>query len=592
MERQIGYAQTLRNMWAGSQMTIIVLTKRSAGRPFHRKGLLLIPLSGGALTSRMRLVPMLLGLHRRHPIDVMTTQTVADEGLLVLLLGKLVGLRVIGQIHWDLFSDAARRMALGSGLQGRVRRALALCGLRHFFALRVVGTKIEREVFARGLHSNTHVIPVPVECSDPPRPIPPKRTSEPLHILFVGRLAEEKNLEGWFKVAKEVAAVREHVIFDVVGDGKLRDRLEALSRELGLEQRVRFHGWVRHEELSAFYASAAVLLLTSWYEGFGRVLIEAYCHRLPCVSSRVTGPDDIIQDGITGFLHPPEDTAAIVQSVIRLIDDKALRERMGSNGQRLVASKFEPRHLAEQWVRLLVDSARRHLPQMLPPRTRTWMRYGKLCRSSLTLLRSLQYEAIDGLHLYGTTLDIGGGARNSYWHLLRVEGLLMSVNLNPSVVPSVIVDLNRGLPFSDASFDNVVSLNTYEHIYRDETAIRESLRVLRIGGRFHFIVPFLYQIHGSPSDFHRHTPDWWVAVLRGCGVSPSRYWIDSLVWDRLNSAASFFGHGARLPLIRRLLLIRGCIRDALWPLDRRPFDREAESDLKVPVGLHIFGTKG
>jgi SAM-dependent methyltransferase len=443
----------------------------------------------------------------------------------------------------------------------------------------------------RGLHNNACVIPVPVEKQPSRQRASSNAEDGTPHLLFVGRLAKEKNLETWFHVAKRVAEARKEVVIDVVGDGDLRATLEALADRLGLSQNVRFHGWVKHEDVHRFYGAATVLLLTSWHEGFGRVLVEAYYNGVCCVASRTRGAEDVIQDGLTGFLHAPDDVEGMARSVLRLIGDVALRNRMTRNGHEVVAARFSSQNLAKQWIELLINSTRRHLPQILPPRTRTWSRYLGLRRSRFSLLRSLQYEAIQGLSLSGLTLDVGGGARNSYWHLLRVNGSILSTNISWNVSPSVLCDLNRGLPFADATFDNVLSLNTFEHVYQDDTAITESLRVLRPGGQFHFIVPLIYQIHGSPSDFHRHTPDWWVRVLEKSGIGSTRFWMDSLVWDRVSTAMSFFGTGPLPRLVRSLLLMRGSFRDVFWELQRRPFDREAEGDLKVPVGLYVFGVK-
>jgi len=175
------------------------------------------------------------------------------------------------------------------------------------------------------------------------------------------------------------------------------------------------------------------------------------------------------------------------------------------------------------------------------PAKRTWARWRRLAWRDYSLLRGMEYEAIAGLCLRGVTLDIGGGAKNSYHHLLRVEGRIETINLDPILLPTHVWDINRPLPFEDGQFDNVISLNTFEHICDDQLAIAEALRVLRVGGEFHFLVPFLYRVHGSPSDYHRHTAHWWREFLIRASVDPGRFIIVPLAWDPRSTARSLTG---------------------------------------------------
>ena len=118
-------------------------------------------------------------------------------------------------------------------------------------------------------------------------------------------------------------------------------------------------------------------------------------------------------------------------------------------------------------------------------------------------------------------LDVGGGTRkSSYLTLLCVEGQLESLNIDPEREPTFIADLNRPLPIPSATYDTILSLNTLEHVREDVFALGEMTRVLKPGGRMLIFVPFLYRVHGSPSDFHRHPKPWWEEVLRDLGLEP------------------------------------------------------------------------
>jgi SAM-dependent methyltransferase len=150
------------------------------------------------------------------------------------------------------------------------------------------------------------------------------------------------------------------------------------------------------------------------------------------------------------------------------------------------------------------------------------MRLWARCTAPYSLWRTLLYERLAGLTLQGRVLDVGGGTRkSSYLPLLRVEGQLDSLNIDPDRVPTFVADLNKPLPIPGSTYDTILSLNTLEHVREDVFALGEMTRILKPGGRMLIFVPFLYRVHGSPSDFHRHPKPWWEAVLRDLGLEPA-----------------------------------------------------------------------
>jgi SAM-dependent methyltransferase len=200
-----------------------------------------------------------------------------------------------------------------------------------------------------------------------------------------------------------------------------------------------------------------------------------------------------------------------------------------------------------------------HDAQVLLPKRRSLKRWYKLSKSPHTLLRALEYEAIDGLSLVGRVLDIGGDWRSGYHELLRVRGEIETININEKLKPTYLADLENPLPFEEGFFDHVLSLNTFEHIMNDEMAISEAIRVIKKEGTFHFMVPFCYRVHGSPHDFHRHTAYWWSKIIAGVGVN--EYKIEPLVWDRRSSAYAIMGLKG---LIRAVLMFMALVDIGDW----------------------------
>jgi glycosyltransferase involved in cell wall biosynthesis/SAM-dependent methyltransferase len=592
--RQAIYGEILERERPGSEMTVLVVTSKRTGGPLTIGNVRVLPVSRapgqlGYLASLATVHRAMAAVHRRRPIDVLAVQSPDEIACVVRVFGRSRSIPVVGQLHYDFFNPAARRDVFGGGWIGTARSALALRLLRSCAALRVVGARTAAEARKAGLQRRIEVLPVAVEMAA--RPARDDRQPRARRVLFVGRLCSAKNIERWLAVAARVAREDSGVTFDIVGDGPSRPHLEEHAGALGLRHAVRFLGFVPYENLGPIYAGAAVFLLTSDYEGFGRVLVEAYSHGTPVVATRLSGVEDIVIDGKTGLLHDAADVEGMARSVGGLLSDPAVAARMGQDGAAHVCQMFNPRTLAARWVGLLLETARRSASdaQVLMPRPRTLRRWRAIASSPHSLLRALQYEAIDGLRLSGRTLDVGGGQVNSYYSLLDIHGTIESVNIDPKVRPTHLLDLNRRLPFSDGSYDNLLSLNTFEHIANDVQAVAEAIRVLRPGGEFHIIVPFLYRVHGSPSDYHRHTAQWWHEQIVGNGTPATRVVIEPLVWDRMMSGFSLWDVSR---LARRAGMLVSVLRDLPWRGEERlPGSPRHRAAVDAPVGYYIRGCK-
>ncbi|MGA1844469.1 MAG: methyltransferase domain-containing protein [bacterium] len=184
-----------------------------------------------------------------------------------------------------------------------------------------------------------------------------------------------------------------------------------------------------------------------------------------------------------------------------------------------------------------------------------------MIRSPYSMLRTLQYERIQGMPLEGPVLDVGGGKRNSYVHLFDVNGVVESINIDPDMEPTYCADLNHPLPVQDDTYNTIISLNTLEHIHKDEALLREMYRVLKPGGRILIMVPFLYRVHASPSDYHRHTAYWWDQLLEGIGFQKQDIIVEPLMWDVIGTgfATSEYWCPPRVPFSKSFRYVRRCL---------------------------------
>jgi glycosyltransferase involved in cell wall biosynthesis len=144
---------------------------------------------------------------------------------------------------------------------------------------------------------------------------------DPPHVLYVGRLSEEKGV-------RELATATEGLPRVVVGDGPLRDLVPDTV------------GFVPPRELGPWYERAAIVCCPSHREGYGVVAREAMAHGRPVVATAVGGLVDAVEDGVTGILVPPHDPEALRAALERLLSDADLRFRLGSAARERARERF------------------------------------------------------------------------------------------------------------------------------------------------------------------------------------------------------------------------------------------------------------
>ena len=172
-------------------------------------------------------------------------------------------------------------------------------------------------------------------------------------IITVGRLTYPKNMELLIRVADKVLKANPDWTWDVYGDGELQEKLQTQIDACGIGNQLTLKGKV--SDIYDRYGSYSFKVLTSRYEGFPMTLLEASANGLPMVSFDVeTGPNEIIENGVNGFLLPPEDEEAMCKAIETLMHDSALRCAM-SEASAKTSERFQIDAICEQWRALFQE---------------------------------------------------------------------------------------------------------------------------------------------------------------------------------------------------------------------------------------------
>lgn len=169
-------------------------------------------------------------------------------------------------------------------------------------------------------------------------------------IISVGRLSMPKNYASLIRAFKFVADKHPDWILEIYGDGGQRIELLSLIAKLNLEKHVFLKGF--SSNVKEVMTHASIFALSSIFEGFGLVIVEAMACGLPVVSYECPcGPKDIITEGKDGFLVPVNDETALAHRIICLIEDEELRKEMGAAAQEK-SKQYSIENIIPLWMNL------------------------------------------------------------------------------------------------------------------------------------------------------------------------------------------------------------------------------------------------
>jgi glycosyltransferase involved in cell wall biosynthesis len=159
-------------------------------------------------------------------------------------------------------------------------------------------------------------------------------------VLFVGSLIPRKGLPFLVEAAKKIVKTHTNIKFLLVGNGPLREPLQNSLVEANLSGNFVFLNQIGEDTLPAVYNCADVFVLPSIQEGQGIVLLEAQASAKPVVAFDIGGVNEAVRNGETGLLVQRGNVDALAEALLKLLDDKTTRMKMGAEGQNFIQEKF------------------------------------------------------------------------------------------------------------------------------------------------------------------------------------------------------------------------------------------------------------
>lgn len=288
---------------------------------------------------------------RSRQFDVVHSHWILPQGLTAGLAARLVRVPHIATVHGgDVFA-----------LQGSFLRRFKRLAFKLADAV-TVNSSATRQAVARIGHCEAPVLTIPMGVNPPSTSAKAieiarghyRRGNGPL-MIFVGRLVEEKGVMDFLEAVSDLRGTIPTVTGLVVGEGQDRPLFERRRRQLGLEDAVRFTGWLNSTEIAPLLAASDVLVAPSkrsrdgWVEAQGLTIAEAMLAGVPVVATASGGIVDLVHDRETGLTVPEAAPAAIAEAVRQIHGDMPLRDRMIGKARQLAERDYTRRGTAKRF---------------------------------------------------------------------------------------------------------------------------------------------------------------------------------------------------------------------------------------------------
>ena len=283
----------------------------------------------------LSMIPRLISIMKQEKPDVVHTHLNVIKYAAVA--ARLCGIRCVHTVHNVAHEEA----------EGRLQKITNTIYFRRGWAVPVaLSPKVQATILSfYGLKEEQ--VPMIYNGVDLGKCCPKEdySLSKPARLLHIGRFNEQKNHKGLLEAFIQIVKTFPDCCLQLIGDGDLEEETRNHVKDLGLQEKVLFLG--NQTNVYPFLQEADLFLLPSKFEGMPMTIIEAMGTGLPIVASAVGGVPDMLEDGVSGMLVPC-DPDAVAQAVLQLLENKDLREKLGTNARK-DSEKFSAVFMAQRY---------------------------------------------------------------------------------------------------------------------------------------------------------------------------------------------------------------------------------------------------
>lgn len=211
----------------------------------------------------------------------------------------------------------------------------------------VLVTKEQRDFYQKLTNTECVYIPNGIEIKD-------NRFAEldNNNLISIGRLSKEKGFLDLIEVVSYVKEVYPDIKLNLIGDGPEKEKIMKQIKQYSMEDNVILHGYKNTEEISNLLLESSIYVMTSFTESFGLVLLEAAQFRIPLISFKNSGANDIISNNWDGYLIENRNKKIMAKKIIELLKNKNRRIIMGNNAYKKCL-KYDLKNIITEWKKLI-----------------------------------------------------------------------------------------------------------------------------------------------------------------------------------------------------------------------------------------------
>ena len=302
-----------------------------------------------------RLLRRVARLHREKPIDLIHAHAALPCGHAAALLQRRLGIPYVVTVHGlDVFNSR-----FGDRVSAQWRRQRSIEVYQTAGTVVCISGRVQeilRSGVPDGVRSEVVYNGTDVDMFSPASP---ERDPSKQELLVVGNLIPSKGQELVLRAIARLTSSLPQLRCRFIGDGPDRGRLQALSRQLGIDQQIQFLGCRSRKEVADAMRDCSVFVLPSRSEGLGCVYLEAMACGKPVVACHGQGIDEIIDHRRNGWLIPGDGLEQLMQALSMLLQSPDLRSHMGLAARETILSGLTLSHQAQALIEIYRDAVAR-----------------------------------------------------------------------------------------------------------------------------------------------------------------------------------------------------------------------------------------